>query len=230
MMTILHGENISASRAALSAFRDKFSGQETMTLDGRKTNLSQIKQVLESPSMFTVSRLVVIENLLSTKKSPGQQEIIDYLLKEPVEVELVLWEEKEIGKTLLSKFEKAEVSLFKLEQVMFKFLESLRPNNQKESLTLFRSFKKEEPEIIFYMLIRQLRMLLAIKDETTSGLEELDRLAPWQKERLTRQAKYFTQENLFKHYHELLQIDYEQKTGQNSFNLGKTLEIFILNV
>ncbi len=230
MINILHGENISASRTALIALKEKFRGAEILHLEGKKTTLTETKQALETNSMFNLNRLVIMESLLSAKKSTSQQEIIDYLIKSPPEVDLVLWEEKEISKTVLSKFKSAQIILFKLESALFKFLESLKPDNQKESLALLRQLKKEAPEIIFYMLTRQLRMLLAVKDNISGGMEELDRLAPWQKEKLVRQAKYFRLERLVELYHQLLKIDTQQKTGQNPLDGAKTLEFFILNL
>lgn len=230
MITILHGENVTTSRDALNAIRNKFKGAEILTLDGKKINPSQVKQALETNSLLSPSRVVVIENLLTCKKSAVQEEIIDYLLSEPLKTELVLWEEKEVSKLTLTKFHSANIEVFKLESALFKFLESLRPGNQKEALILFRSLQKEAPEIIFSMLVRQFRMLLAVRNDVLGGMEELDRLAPWQKERLVKQAKYFTPEELIKIYHKLLEIDIQQKTSQNPFGSAKTLEFFILNL
>lgn len=88
----------------------------------------------------------------------------------------------------------------------------------------------EIPEIIFSLLIRQLRLLLLISNEEKEEAEDLKRLATWQKQKLATQAKNFTEKQLRSYYHELLEIDYQQKTGQNAFDLKKTLEIFIMNL
>jgi len=66
-MLILHGENLAASRLALSqkVVVGKSSGNEIVRLSGTEINLTAIKQALESLSMFSPNRLVVIENLLS---------------------------------------------------------------------------------------------------------------------------------------------------------------------
>lgn len=231
MITILHGDDIVKSRQELETIKKQNKEAELLILDGRKVDLTQVKQVLEAGAMFTTSRLVIIENLLSGRKNKNQEEILGYLGKNPPRVELILWEEEEVSKSLLSKVPPAKITLFKPEPVLFKFLESIRPKNTEEVLSLLaRCIRVEAPEIIFYMLNRQFRLLLLVKDGITSGVEELDRLADWQKQRLARQAKYFSLEQLVNIYHQLLEIDYQQKTGQAAFDLAKTLELFITNL
>ncbi|TSC54011.1 MAG: Uncharacterized protein LiPW16_201 [Microgenomates group bacterium LiPW_16] len=231
MITILHGESILASRSTLAALKAQHKDKEILILDGKKIGLTEVKQALETSSMFTVSRLVIIENLLSGRKDSNQQEILAYLGKNLPRFDLILWEKEEVSKSLLARVSPAKVLLFKPEPVLFKFLESIRPDNKSQALKLLeQSFKRESPEIIFYMLVRQFRFLLLLKDGVTSGVEELDRLASWQKERLARQAKHFSLEQLVEIYQKLLEIDYQQKTGQAAFNLTKTLELFLTNL
>lgn len=231
MIIILHGDDILKSRQELERIKKQSKEAELLILDGRKVDLTQVKQALEARAMFTASRLVIIENLFSGRKNKNQEEILGYLAKSPVEVDLVLWEEGGVSKTLLGKFPKSQILLFKPEPVLFKFLELIRPENTGEMLTLLtRCIGVEAPEIIFYMLVRQFRFLLLVKDGITSGVEELDRLADWQKERLSRQAKYFSQKQLVDIYHKLLEIDFCQKRGLAPFDLSKTLENFIISL
>lgn len=231
MITILHGDDIVKSRKALEIIKTQHRNAEIIFLDSKKLDLTSVKQALESASMFAKDRLVIIENFLSSKKSKSQEEIIEYLAKKPPETELIFWESVSLARQPLARLKGARVLEFKPEAVLFKFLESLRPGNTKEILALLlRSFKAEEPEIVFYMLVRQFRLLLFVKDEITSGVEEVDRLADWQKERLTRQAKNFNLEQLVDIYRQLLEIDFQQKTGQAAFDLPKTLELFVANL
>ena len=227
MITILHGDDIVKSRLALEEIKKQNQKAEILNLNGKKIDLTQLKQALEAISMFSDQRLVVIENLLGNK----QGELIAYLQDNLPKSDLVLWEGKEISKSFLSKIPQAKIFLFKPEPVLFKFLESIKPDNKEEELKLLElSLKKEAPEIIFHMLTRQLRLLMLLREGINSGIEELDRLASWQKERLTRQAKYFTLGQLVDIYHQLLEIDLQQKSGQAAFNLPKTLELFVANL
>jgi len=227
MITILHGEDIVKSRRQLEVIKNQHRDFEIISLDGKKLDLTGLKQALESASMFKNGRLVVIENFLASKNK-NQEEIIKYLADEPPGAELVLWEGVSFEGRRLLKLKGARVLEFKPEPVFFRFLDSIRPNNTKEMLTLLLQSKRvEQPEIIFYMLIRQFRLLLLIKDGVFSGIEEIDRLAPWQKQKLERQARYFSLEQLVDIYHQLFKIDCQQKTGENTFDLAKTLEFFV---
>lgn len=228
MLIILHGENILKSRQELERIKTQDNQVEIILFDGAKIDHTCLKQALESKPFLEEKRLVIIENLLSQKKNLKQQKtILDYLKNPPIKTDLILWEEREIGKELLSRVS-ATVKLFKTEPILFKFLEAIRPGNTKEILTLLReSLLAEEPEIVFYMLTRQFRNLILIADLGEKGLP---RMASWQISRLKNQAKNFTLEQLLKIYHELLEIDYRQKTGQQTFDLAHTLELFLINL
>ncbi len=228
MVIIIHGEEIVKSRQQLDLIKKQNEKAEIITVEGKKLDMTLLKQLAESQSLIGPTRLLIVENLSENKKL---DEFVEYLEKNESILNLVLWENKDAKKSFLKHFEKVQVFYFKPEIVIFKLLESLRPGNQRETLKLFEeSLRTTEPEIIFYMLIRQFRLLLLVGYGVSSGIEELDRLAPWQKQRVERQAKYFSKEQLISIYHGLLEIDYGQKTGLNSFNLGRALEIFILNV
>lgn len=231
MITILHGENHLASRNQLDVLKKEQKSEEILSLDGKKITSTDLIQALEAPSLLASTRLVIIERLFSLKKSAEQQKIITYLVENQKNVNLILWEDEEIAKTLLSQFSDSKIFLFKPENTVFKFLESLKPGQTKEMLGLLnKAFVSEIPEIIFSLLVRQFRLLLLISNKEKEEAEDLKRLAPWQKQRLTTQAKDFTQKQLISYYHKLLDIDYQQKTGQNVFDLKKTLEIFIMNL
>ena len=231
MITILHGENHLASRNQLEALKKEQKNEEILSWDGKKITLNDLIQALEAPSLLASSRLVVIERFFSLKKSEEKQKMITYLVENQKKVNLLLWEDEEVDKTTLAQFSGAKILLFKKESVVFKFLESLKPGCTEEMLVLLKKVQDREiPEIIFSLLVRQLRLLLLISSEPKEEAEDLKRLATWQKEKLARQAKDFTQKKLISSYHELLEIDYQQKTGQNAFDLKKTLEIFIMNL
>lgn len=228
MITILHGDDIVKSRNELETLKQQLKAAEVLSLDGKKIDLNLLKQALETNPMFTLKRLLIIENISQNK---NLAEVVESLEDVPSSVELILWEDKEVNKSFLKRLPKARVLLFKPEAVLFKFLESIKPGGQQEMLSLLlRGIRVESPEIVFYMLVRQFRFLILLKDGVNSGVEELDRLADWQKQRLVRQTKYFSLNELFDIYHQLLEIDYQQKTGQATFDLAKTLELFIMNL
>lgn len=228
MIKILHGQDTVKSRQELEKIKVWAKNLECITLNGQKLTLTDFKQALESKSLFANDRLVILENFLSAKKSKEKEQIIDYLCDEKVLVSLVFWEDEEISKSTLRLFPQAELSIFKLDPFLFRFLDVLAPDNAEILIKLFRQcVVLEEVNFIFYMLVRQFRLLLFLKTGGNTGLDEVDRLAEWQKSKLIKQAQLFDQDKLLQIYRQLLEIDYREKTGLAPYPLTQTLELFL---
>lgn len=228
-MLILHGENLVASRKRLKEeidnFRLKFKG-EVVKFEGSQLDLTQIKQAVEASSLFGLQRLVVIENLFSSLSSAEKQKIVNYL-KQDLPKNLLVWERKKIDNRILTPFRTRTIQ-FDLTPIIFRFLDSLAPNDQKLSLSLFHQcLAQDSPEMIFYMLTRQIKLLIIAKDLGKKGLTQM---AGWQQDRLIRQAKRFDIAQLIKIYQQLLKIDWQQKTGQAPYNLASQLDLFLASL
>lgn len=231
MLTILHGENIVQSRLTLEKIKEENRRKEIISLDGKKIDLTTLKEALESSSMFEDSRLVILENLFAARSKIELEKMTNYIALKEYSNGLILWEKDSLTKTVLDKLKADKVLEFKPEQMVFKFLDSLKPDNVQESLLLLtKLLKNDEPEIAIFMIIKRFRLLLLLKDKVTSGTDDLAKLAPWQVSNLTKQANCFTLESLVIIYHQLLEIDAAEKTGQASFNLTKSLELFLTDI
>ena len=225
-MIILHGENLVASRKRLTEEAQAFVG-EVVRLEGGKLTLSQLKQAIESASLFGKNRLVVLENLFSLRPSKNKESLLKYL-KKAKPTNLIIWERKKIDGRRLTAFGQARVEFFSLPSIIFKFLDSLNPKNKKTALNwLHRCLAQQAPEIIFYMLCRQTRYLIIAADLGAEGLGELP---GWQKAKYLRQAKLFGLEKLLWFYQELFKIDYQQKTGKTPFSLASQLDVLVASV
>lgn len=225
-MLILHGENVVLSRQELSKVVDHFPGEVTR-LEANQLDLTSLKQALESVSLFGQDRLVILENLFSRRASREKENLLRYLKKNQPE-NIVLWEGKTIDGRSLNPFSKAEIKKFALTPFVFRFLDSLAPDNQKDSLSLLhRSLNQDPAEMVFYLLARQVRYLIIALDLGEKGLE---RMASWQKAKFFRQAKKFDLAKLLWLHQELLRIDYEQKTGQAPLSLSGQLDLLIASL
>lgn len=223
---IFHGENIVESRKALwqEVSKAKEKGVEVVTLNGAKTDLTEIRSALESSSLFGQDKLVILENFLSLASCPFKKKSLDYLKKGKFENSLILWEEKQLRSIPL----KVPIKLFRLDPILFRFLESLRQEQPGKSLALLEKLKKKEkPEMIFYMIARQVRLLILAKDLGQSGLTGF---ATWQKQRLISQAKFFNLEHLIRIYKKLLEIDLEQKTSRDPLPLSSRLDLLVSEI
>jgi len=226
-MLILHGDNIVASRKILNQKieESKAKGSEVERFNGKKITSNQLQQALESKALFGTERIIVVENLLSSSPSKTKTNIVNYLKKNIFE-NLILWEGKEIKK--LAGFKKTEIQLFKLPPTIFQFLDSLGPGNGAKSLSLLHAcIKQGSAEMVFYMLVRQIRFLIMAVDLGEKGLVGLH---PFQQRKIAHQAERFTLPQLVSFHRKLLQIDWQQKTGQASMPLSSQLDLLIASL
>lgn len=230
MITLLHGENIVASRQALTQITQKAQqeGLEVAVFERKKIDLSQIRPALESGSLLGKNRLVILENLISSPKGKDKKKILEYLSKGQFDNDLVLWEERQLKGQEEKEFSRAKIQLFRLDPVIFRFLESIKPGNSKPTLELLQELKrKEEAEMIFYMLIRQFRFLILARDLGAAGLTGM---SPWQQQKFLRQVKPFTLDQLKSFYRQLLEIDWAQKTSKDSYPLSSRLDLLLASL
>jgi len=228
MIKILHGDNFAALRGEL--FKIKSQSEEVISLDCRKLDLTNLIQAFEANSLFFNKKLVVLENANTLNlKTDSTRQIVDYLAHSKSLNTAVICSDKVLSPAFLNKLKGAEISLFKHPVIIFKFVESLYPENTASSLSFLReALKNSEIELVFAMVVRQFRLLLAIRYNAL--VEDVKRLASWQKGKLKHQADFFSEKSLLKSYKELMIIDYQIKTGKSVLNLTKRLELFIINL
>lgn len=223
MITLLHGDNIEASRNELHRLKDQALGSEIRQLDGQSIDAAVLVQSLESSSLFGEDTLVVIERLFV--KLGRQQKKIEALCKILANAsgDIVLWEDKEVGATVLKNLGTPTIRLFKLPVLIFQFLDGVRPNNAKQLLNIFGQL--ESPELVFAMLVKRIRFLLQIQGNVTP-----QGLSGWQLTRLTTQAKSFTMSELTRLYEALGDAEYGVKSGTSPFSLKQLLEQWIMEI
>ncbi|KKU90866.1 MAG: hypothetical protein UY21_C0016G0011 [Microgenomates group bacterium GW2011_GWA1_48_10] len=226
-MILLHGDNPALSRRRLSEIRSQFTG-EVISLDAKETDPTNFSQATQSQALFALNKLVIIENPQSNKK-------LLPLLSHIENLSLVLIENKKLTPTEIGHLQKVlpalKIEEFKLDPVVFKFLEAIAPTNQKNLLPLWQKYRSsEEPEIILTMLARQIRLLLLVKSQAATGPEDFLRLSPWQKSRLSSQSQHFTLTSLLELHHQLLNLDYQNKTGTSLLSLPDSLELLLLRL
>ncbi len=228
-MIILHGENNLLSRQRLFSEMENFKNKtqsEVLKFDGQSVKLMDLRQALEPSSLLGGSSLIVIENLFSGRLSKEKQKIIDYL-KKALPQNLIVWEGKKVDGRMLS-FLKTGVLKFDLTPLIFHFLDSFFPGNTKNSLTLLHQcLEQEPPEIVFFMLARQIKQLILAADLGQKGLKQMDN---WRAEKLIRQAQKFTLIKLMKIYRQLLKMEVLQKTGRIPFSLSYQLDLLVASL
>jgi len=225
---LLHGDNLVSSRDYLKELvvQAKKKGQEIVRLDGLAVKPEDLIQALDSACLFGQTRLAVVEELFSRPKSAEKDQIFKFLKTFPANVDLIFWEKKEIGKLILNHLPQGtEIKIFKTPVLVFKFLDQLSPQTKNKALELYQQLLKQTPvELVFYMICRQIRLLLLAGDrQMTSG-------PPWMIGKFNKQASLFTKDKLLTIYRELFRIEKSLKTGKTKLPLDWHLDMLILGL
>lgn len=227
MIRVIHGDNNVASRKQLEFLVEsaRKKGQEVIKVDGTII-LDDLSVQVRSSGLFSESKLVVVEDFFSDKRAinDGFKSILGRL-----EGDVVFWEGREIaGKKLtdLKKISK-DISIFKVQREVFKFLDNLSPGNSKATIKLLRAVlaKGDSPEFLLFMIARQVRLLLWAKLDPQGMV-----LAPWQKAKILNQASTWSVKGLRDFHLNLIQLDRGNKESRLAVDLAGSLELLLLSV
>ncbi len=229
MITIIHGDNVEDSRNYFFDLKKSFPN--LISLTGVNIDKNELTNLFHGDSLFFDDKNIAIENFLSKNKpSKALDETIEILNNNSKNANVILWEEKEIGQKILGKFPKAQAQVFKIPKLIFNFLDSIRPDNGQSLVTLFHKLlENNAAEIITYMMTRQFRLMIAVKD-TGENIDELSKMMSWQKGKLEKQASLFDKNKLINLYKKLYDIDVSQKTGKLSMPIAEAIDIFLLDI
>ena len=222
MITLLHGDYIEASRIEFNRLRDLNRGREMRLLDGKALEDSELLQSLQSSSLFGGDVIVFIERLFGKiGKQPKRIEALCLMLTSQSSVDVVIWEDKEIGASVIKHLGAGSRNqLFKLPVIIFQFMDSLIPGKSQAVLKLYKGVIASNPaEVVFSMMVKRIRQLIALSEGIVPA-----GLAEWQAKRLTSQAKSFTIEKLLAMYRNMHDIEVNIKTGNTPFSLSSHIE------
>ncbi len=226
MITILHGDDTSLSRNSFYELKKMSSGSRIF--DGEKLELTDLIQETEGGGLFNEQKKLFIEHFFLRKQSLAKEELVKYFNKNKKVHDFVFWEGKELTKSQQLVFKDATVQLFSYPKSMFAFLENIRPKNTKTIELFHKALETNEADLLFHMLVRQFRLLLAVSTEDSNPIDEVKRMAPWQKSRLTSQARNFSQRQLATSLKKLFVIDLNHKTGKETMPISITIDFFLL--
>jgi hypothetical protein len=227
MLTLIHGDDIASSRKFLNSIREKYP--DMLTLDGETITLTDLMQELDGGGLFGDTKQILIENLISKRKTTSDFESLVSIINTSDTTEVYLWEGKEVDVKTVGLFSKPLQKVFKIPQTLFLFLDSLRPGNGKQLIELFhKTAEIADIEMIFFMLLRQVRSLIALASQ--AQIDETKRMAPWQRGKLEKQAKLFTKSQLVTIYKQLYTIEIGIKTGNLTNSLQNSIDIVLLSI
>lgn len=234
MLTIIHGDDITKSRKYFIDLKQKYPN--AASFEAQTITVTDIIQQLEGGELFSEEKAIFLENFISKNKTSSTYKSIVRYLSNPrlASAKIILWENKEIDKATISSFSDSTVRIFKLPQMLYTFLDIIKPDNTNQTLKLFhQTLINMEEEAIFYLLIRHIRLLLALHSEsgmTDKSIDEVKRMQSWQLTKLQKQSSQFTLEQLLLIYNKLYDIESAYKTGNLTQSLTRAIDILITDI
>src|ERR1035437_8754459 len=228
MMLLIHGDDLETSRNFYFAEKNKLS--DVILLNGDGLTLDILFQNAENKSLFGNEQTLLIENFFTKNKSIAieTKKIVEYINSNK-DLSIIFWESTELSKASQALLKNATVKTFSFPQILFTFLDNVKPNNSEVLIKLFHELRQNmEPELIFFMLIRQFRIMLGI--EGLDKIDEVKRMAPWQAGKMQRQAKLFSEEKLKSNYEKLFEIDLGSKTGKIPYSIERSIDFFLADL
>jgi len=226
MITVIHGDDVISSRNYF--LEEKNKAKNPIVFDESNLSLENLVKSLEGGSLFGSENEIFIDTLFSGKTKPAE-EIIDYLENNSKNCDIYIWENQEI-KRLSTTLKNSVSKLFKLPQNLFTFLDSLKPGTERNVVLYHEALQGISEEVLFYMIVRQFRLMLALLEKSKENIDEIKRLAPWQTGKLIRQAAIFGKEKLLKNYEQLVTLDLGYKSGGLAQTLSQNIDIFLLDL
>ncbi len=217
MVTLIHGDDVVASRNYLLQLKKSLKDKEQMWIDPQKMAEEEIIQKTQSQSLFSSDRVVFVENGMNR---------IDILLAG--DADLVIWNEGQATATAVKKLPKdAKIVEFKPPSLIFGYLDSLGPQSAARSIPMMEKVLESGSDegLVFYMTLKRVRQLTSYLANPSSA-----RMPSWQLDRIKRQAQSFGLPKLLKLYLALLRIDWRIKTGRMQKNYIGSMEFLISQI
>ena len=204
MIYIFHGDNQFDSRQALNKLLEQYTQYDQLKTDSKNIDLDRVNLFLQSSSLFAEKKVLIIENFFSANKS-----IIDKLIKvvkDSNDIDLIIWQDKALNATQLKTFPQSKVQLFALSNKLFGCLNAVRPKNLNGFIPLYKEVLKIGLYDLFLYLIK-------------GNLRR----------QLTTYSK-FDQTKVKNSYLQLIELDYQNKSGQLSIPKEIALERIVMNL
>lgn len=204
MIYIFHGDDQSKSRSAVNSFLDSKTNFDILRLDAKEIDLDQINGFINSQSLFSSQKIIAFFNFFSIPKAIGDK--IIKIFKSNDSFDIVIWQDKTLTVTQLKSFPKAKTEAFPLDKKLFKCINSLAPKNAARFIPLYHQVLEQEPfELFLFWLKFNIR------------------------KQLTTFSK-FSSESLKTAYLQMIELDYQSKTGQLVISKEMALERILLNL
>ncbi|MEI8067819.1 MAG: hypothetical protein WCG91_02635 [Candidatus Shapirobacteria bacterium] len=204
MIYIFHGDNQFDSRSAFNDLIEKYIDADLLKVDGKNINPEIINNFLQSNSLLNDKKVLILSNLFSAPKTTLDK--LPKILNQLDNHDIIVWQDKKLNPTQLKTFPQAKVQVFQLDSKLFTCLNAIKPQNLKTFIPLYEEMLKQGIyDLFLYLLKGNLR------------------------KQLTSYTR-FDKAILKRAYLQLIELDYQNKSGQLAIPKELALERIIINL
>lgn len=204
MITVFHGSDTFQTRKLLNHHLDNHSKDNVLRLDKKTINLETINNFLNTVSLLNLTKVLVLEDFFSIPSGKNRKQI-EQILKLSLD-QIYIWSAKKLTKLQLNCFPQAKIIEFNLNNQLFACVYSLKPGNLKGFYDSYNKIKNGQPfELLLHLIKQNIRKQILTYSQ-------------------------FSKEKLQKTYINLIELDYQSKTGQLPIDKTIGLERIIINL
>jgi hypothetical protein len=222
----IYGDNVFSARKKLNEvvaeITSKNLGLKFVKIYKKGFDENELKRIVENPSLFGQKNGFLIEEYNSF--TPKQKKDITNIFSRS-EALVIFWDSKEtrLATGLKKSFPKINILNFPKPKIIFSFMETVFPGNQKQFLPLFAKIISDQPiELVLYFLKQHFRTLVMFSIDKNL----ISNLPSWREKKLEYQSERFPGKELENLYKNLIDIEYQNKSGI----LPVGLEIALVNL
>ena len=201
--------------------------ENVVRVDGKKSTLAQVATALETDSLFSSKKTVVVEHFTKVKPLPDLIARVLELSNNP-DTEIILWDADDPDVKTKNALKVAKSYLYTFPKPYYSFLDSFAPNSSSSLELLHEVLKTFEPEQALYGLTRRVRHLLVLKANDYSNFSDFKRMQSWQLGKLKQQSNLWSEKQLEKVFMELAELDEKIKTSALTMPLANHLDILLM--
>lgn len=204
MIYLFHGDNQFESRKAFNDQLDQIKDTDILRLDPKSINLDQINLFLQESSLFNTKKALSISNLFSANKALLDPTI--KLLNQSPNIDIFIWQDKTATATQIKGLKNTKIKIFSLDNKLFTCLNSIKPKNLIKAIPLYEQvLNLGLYDLFIYLLKNNFRR------------------------QFTTYPK-FSPPVIKRTYLQLIELDFQNKTGQLSIPKELALKRIIINL
>jgi len=203
MVHLFHGDNFPASRHGFNEFIAQHPNFEILRSD-KDTDPQNIMMFIGGQSLYSTQKLLAISNFFSLPKAT--QDKLAKVINANPDTPFAVWQDKKLTLVQIKIFPQAKSQIFNLSNQLYACLDAIKPHHTADFVKLYHQLDLDGIYDLFLYLIKgQFR-------------RQLTGYSP------------FSASILQQSYLQLIELDYQNKTGQLPLPKHIALERIITNI